>query len=282
MANLAIKGHKTRGKEIIEILEMLGGKRDANFGGNELCCWYYINKNGYINYKHYSAFNDNDTKMFTLEEFIEKFPYRVGDKVKCAKINDFIGRIINVRWDENENQIIYVVEWDDITKSTLTYFANGLQPYKEETMEDIIKIDIPKGYEFAGFDDNKQQVVFEKIVCQYPKNFKECCEVLSLGENGNLYTKGYKASLIQDFHKLIICRNAYWKMAGEQMGLDKPWEPEKAETVYAIFYNFYDDVIDVSVFNLYDNVILCFPTEEIRDMFFENFNDLINKCKELL
>jgi hypothetical protein len=26
MANLAIRGHKTRGKEVIEILEMLGGK----------------------------------------------------------------------------------------------------------------------------------------------------------------------------------------------------------------------------------------------------------------
>ena len=34
---------------------------------------------------------------------------------------------------------------------------------KEETMEETIKIDIPKGYEFAGVDDDNQQVVFEKI-----------------------------------------------------------------------------------------------------------------------
>lgn len=33
--NLAIKGHPTRGKEVIEILEMLGGKNKFNFKGNE-------------------------------------------------------------------------------------------------------------------------------------------------------------------------------------------------------------------------------------------------------
>lgn len=31
---LAIKGHPTRGKEVIEILEMLGGKNPYNYRGN--------------------------------------------------------------------------------------------------------------------------------------------------------------------------------------------------------------------------------------------------------
>ena len=30
------------------------------------------------------------------------------------------------------------------------------------------------------------------------------------------------------------------------------------------------------------NVILTFPTEEMRDAFYENFKDLIEGCKELL
>ena len=272
MAQLAIKGHATHGKEVIEILEMLGGKRDANFGGNELCCWYYINKNGYINYKHYSLFND--TKMFTLEEFIEKFPYRVGDKVKCARINDFIGRIINARWDDNENQIIYVVEWNDITKSTLTYFANGLQPYKEETMEDIIKIDIPKGYEFYGVDDDNQQVVFEKIGYHYPKTYEECCKILgckaddfftNFGCNGCdveiSYYEDKIDDLLQNFRKLRYCRDAYWKIAGEQMGLGKPWKPSKSDSVYCIFRYKCDIVKDNFVFG--DSLILEFPTIEM-------------------
>ena len=31
-----------------------------------------------------------------------------------------------------------------------------------------------------------------------------------------------------------------------------------------------------------DNKILAFPTEEMRDAFYENFKDLIEQCKELL
>ena len=32
----------------------------------------------------------------------------------------------------------------------------------------------------------------------------------------------------------------------------------------------------------YRNVILAFPTDEMRDAFYENFNELIGSCKELL
>lgn len=48
MAQLAIRGHATRGKEVIEILEMLGGKmRRGRFVGQEISCAYYINEDGY-------------------------------------------------------------------------------------------------------------------------------------------------------------------------------------------------------------------------------------------
>lgn len=44
MAKLAIKGHPTRGKEIIEILEMLGGINKYNLQGNE-DEWFILNGN---------------------------------------------------------------------------------------------------------------------------------------------------------------------------------------------------------------------------------------------
>ena len=283
MANLAIKGHATRGKEVIEILEMLGGKNVANHDGSSERSFYFLNNT--IICSSYCSGKILGIDCYTLEEFLEKFPYKVGDKVKCARINDFIGRIINARWDDNENQIIYVVEWNDITKSTLTYFANGLQPYKEETMEDIIKIDIPKGYEFAGFDDDKQQVVFEKIGCQYPKTYEECCEALLLKPERATYSVSgleYKRHLIVNLQRLLICRDAYWKIAGEQMGLGKPWEPDWSngdETKFCIYTT--QNIISLDLFGV-DNKILAFPTEEMRDAFYENFKDLIEQCKELL
>jgi hypothetical protein len=42
---------------------------------------------------------------------------------------------------------------------------------------------------------------------------------------------------LEAFRKLLICRDAYWKIAGEQLELDKPWEPDwstESEVKYVI------------------------------------------------
>ncbi len=102
--------------------------------------------------------------------------------------------------------------------------------------------------------------------------------MLSLGEDGRLYTKGYKASLIQDFQKLLICRDAYWKIAGEEMGLGKPWEPD-GNPVYAITRN---DGGIVYMETGGNDELFEFPTLEMRDAFHRNFDPDIEICKECL
>ena len=44
MAKLAIQGHETRGKEVIQLLEMLGGKSNGNMNGYNDDLYYYIAK----------------------------------------------------------------------------------------------------------------------------------------------------------------------------------------------------------------------------------------------
>ena len=281
MANLAIRGHATRGKEVIEILKMLGGDNSCLYAtGNIECLIYFISENKRI--IEYSRTLENGLPqflIFTLEEFLEKFPYKVGDKVKGAKINDFIGRITNVRWDDSEEEVIYVVEWNDVTKSTLSYYARGLQPYKEEIMKETIKINIPKGYEFAGVDDDNQQVVFEKIEYQYPKTYEECCVVL--GTDCENLCLGYAEDLLDKIQSLLICRDAYWKIAGEQMGLGKPWEPDWNDVLSKYYISFYENKLDKGLVS-YSNKILAFPSEEMLYAFYENFKELIESVKELL
>lgn len=166
MTQLAIKGHPTRGKEIIKILESLGGKNKQDVGAVRETCIYFIDENT-ISFLKINQVIPEQFIIFTIEEFLEKFPYKVGDKVKNARINDFIGRIINIRWDNNEEQIIYTVEWNDATKSMLTYFARGLQPYKEKTINKINK---------AVFDANAQ-----------------CCNIM----NNLIMTKDYLTTNIE-------------------------------------------------------------------------------------
>ena len=144
------------------------------------------------------------------------------------------------------------------------------------------KLIAPKGYTIktATMGGNNLTVEYVKKQPQYPKTYFECCETLKHKLDDD-YINGYKNSLLENLQKLLICRDAYWKMAGEQMGLGKPWEPNWAVTdgMPAIFRFRYNIVCD-SIKN--QHCLLVFPTKEMRDAFFENFKDLIEECKEFL
>ena len=87
--------------------------------------------------------------------------------------------------------------------------------------------------------------------------------------------------LLYNFQKLLICRDAYWKIASKQMGLDRPWKYDmsKDKFSYAISYQYgYIQKNEIR----HKNAILVFPTSKIRNSFYENFKSLIEKCKELL
>ena len=67
------------------------------------------------------------------------------------------------------------------------------------------------------------------------------------------------------------------------MGLDKPWEPEYValeDNTYFTIQTFNGE-IDRSATS-HRNAILAFTTIEMRDVFYKNFKDLIEQCKELL
>lgn len=156
-------------------------------------------------------------------------------------------------------------------------------------MTDIIKkikIDIPKDYEFVGIDDNK--IVLTLKQPQYPKTYKECCEVLfphSIAL-GKVLTSGYNCEKLKKFGELLICRDAYRKIAGEEMGLWKPWKPDYVSGVNKYGIISMNGAVQKSNpttnWERHLNKVLEFPTAEMRDAFFENFKDMIEQCKELL
>ena len=286
MTQLAIKGHARLGEEIIKILSMLGGNNAFGHYGDNPSYMYYVDKS-YKNHIICSRTNENNTIIFTLEEFIEKFPYKVGDKVqhKGATSCGTVYVIEHMKWTNNHIEYDIRPLYDYNHTGLVTLCADDLQPFEEEIMEEKIesfeilenhcanevKIEFdPSKFEIVKRDDG-YYVVNKKTL--YPKTYKECCEVLSLGEDGRLYTAGYKASLIQEFQKLLICRDAYWKIAGD-------WKFDFDKECYYICNEYgsiqkFEGTIDCGA-------ILTFPTKEMRDAFFENFKKIIEECKELL
>lgn len=142
------------------------------------------------------------------------------------------------------------------------------------------------------YDDFAHWYCDETKISKYPTTHEECCKILKINnetelqfrnpdvERGNLYLTSTK-NLINTFIKLKICRDAYWKIAGDEMGLGKPWEPDWDDPLpkYTIVV-FGNNLLNH--YTLAQNFILAFPTEEMRDVFCDNFNDLIESCKTLL
>ena len=132
--------------------------------------------------------------------------------------------------------------------------------------------------------------LMEKKKKEYPKTYEECLSILQIkGYDIIAYVPSwtaYEKTLCQQVLKLrelIICRDAYWKLYGEDMGLGKPWELSIGTPIYYIYYNrtvgtIKNDYAD----DIQGNIILAFPTEEMRDQFYNNFNIEIDICKNLL
>ena len=129
----------------------------------------------------------------------------------------------------------------------------------------------------------------EKKKKEYPKTYEECCKILDFcgeyffttyedgihfpGEENNIYQILKSTSILT---KLLICRDAYWKIAGEEMELGKNWEPDyndfnKAFSMYCLCGK-----LGLSVINPLQFV---FPSKEMRDEFAENFKKDIDSCK---
>ena len=282
---LAIKGHQTRGEEVIELLKMMGGKNPYQFNGDEDCAAFVIDIDKNIRKLLYIF--DDEYMIFTLEEFLDKFPFKVHDLVNIPEYESTVG-ICGMRWDPYSKHMEYMVyrcddeEWYT-TKELLEYNDNPSETPKNKEEKkinqmslancDLDEVEIVLGDKFElKIEDGKYYAVRKKLT--YPNTYEECREIL--GENAY-----YGFSVFTTLQNLIICRDAYWKIAGEEMGLGKPWEPDwNDSTRKCTIVVIGNDLVKHYTFA--QNFILAFPTEEMRDVFFENFKDLIEKCKELL
>ena len=77
LADFCIKGHPSRGGEIIRFLEMIGGRHREDFkykGRDENSC-YYIDDDNFIRSRGINPI------IFTIEGINKRFPYKVGDEV---------------------------------------------------------------------------------------------------------------------------------------------------------------------------------------------------------
>lgn len=257
-------------------------KEDARFCGRVVTIVYEGDG-------HYLIAED-DRGYFWIDEMIK------GPSTSKYNEGDFVGvygyetdvRIEEVRWDGSSYSYkAYLAdeeEWlddDDIAYKEETYdflVTDKPKPSLNSFMDMLDnEIKLPDGYVFKdenGNVINTTKISLEKKKKEYPKTFMKCCEVLSLSGKDLGFKKGYKVSLTQNLQKLLIYRDAYWKLAGEEMGLNKPWEPDYNDlnnTMYGLYDELKYSIINPSQF--------VFPSKEMRDEFAKNFKKDIDSCK---
>lgn len=143
----------------------------------------------------------------------------------------------------------------------------------DKNYQDKVELCLGDDYEIVVEDG---RTFVQKKKSQYPKTYEECCQHLGCDDK-------LSAGKLVLFQQLINARNAYWKIAGEEMGLDKSWEPNCKSLVnneYFTIHTFNNEIIKSGT--SHRNAILAFPSAEMRDAFYENFKNLIEECKNFL
>ena len=241
--------------------------------------------------------------------------FDTSEETPKFKVNDIVFvknigwvRITNSYWDSLANECIYEAiglngegEYDCISQSNIEC---QMLPESENPHTGGNKITLDE------YKNNNKEWLFNKLAMldnitalesiqdifnhlqqsKYPKTYEECCKVLDIEDRELVFNGEYRASKLywkqlgrlNILNKLLICCDAYWKITGEKMGLGKPWEPDwKDDTTHKFIIHAIKDKIHCGV-SLVKNHLLAFPTEEMRDAFYENFKEEIEKCKELL
>ena len=235
-----------------------------------------------------------DEMIEGLAEEEKKPEFKVGDEVIAYAEGCLAKFSINdVRWNNELNKFEYKIcsSWYDASVMQLYKESNNF--LTERVSDNGLPFNewlsykgafyVPDGYELKdenGNVINATKIVLEKKKKEYPKTYEECLKIMGV-KLSDCYIQGYKSPLLEDLQELLICRDAYWKLAGEEMGLGKPWEPSDSDYItgrYCIFVHQGNIICSTPA----EDCPFTFPTEEIRDAFYENFKELIESVKELL
>lgn len=303
------------GYKIIRILEELGGINASNYGANEVTSLYYIDEKNNIKGTYNGDLDKEKYVVMTYHDFIAKYPHQVYDIVYAVD-NHEEGEVVEVVWDETKGRMRYLVTFEN---STYWVFADDIFSYEAKDNSDIEttgfmqmgkiisvifnsanyedEVELQLGDYEIEIRDGKTYAVRKKP--KYPKTYEECCEVLMGKTNFSEFTlvpikysnttkfdnsvspDAPYMEIFNNLYTIIICRDAYWKIAGEEMRLDKPWKPDWNEETNKFTISNKCNKIYLNNTAWYAEV-LSFPTAEMRDAFFKNFKKEIEQCKELL
>ena len=286
---IAIQGHPTRGKEVMQILENLGGINRMNHTGRYDKYFYYISEDD--NVVTWTCIRSDFFKVYTLEEFEKEFPFKIGDRV-ISITTSFIGTITKL----SENGWYYV-KYDN--GNFACAFGQNLKPYKEMKEERNITLTLDKAKEWYKKGGELKEIALQAFTEQelnpLPRSWEEFCKNHPVKDKeahfdsvSNIIIQKDDATLRASTRDRNVCpsrksaeahlamiqleqlRNCWWN------GWEPIWD---ASNKYAI-KNLMGEITIIGCSNV--AAFLVFPTREMAEEFLKCFNGLIELARDLI
>ena len=260
---IAIQGHPTRGHEIIQILESLGGKNVTKLEGTYET-FYYVDDKNEISDAHKKCF-PSTYRLYTLEEFEKEFPFKIGDEVIFPVING---------WASGKITSIKDFEYEINTKCGYRYVEPHklqLYPMKEERNITLTLDKAKEWYRKGGeLKEIALQVFSEKELNPLPTSWEECCRKYESCCLSTRYTNiSLKYDALLKLEQLRDCWRQGWKPDWLNGNINK----------YAI--KGWRDKSSIEITNV-THAFLSFPTYEMALEFQQCFKDLIEQAGDLI
>ena len=287
---LAIQGHPTRGNEVIQILENLGGINRLNHSGRFTQYFYYVS--GDNNTIAWTAVRPQHLGVFTLEEFEKEFPFKVGDRV-ISITTGCIGTITKL----SENGWYYV-NYDN--GNFACAFGQNLKPYKEMKRNITLTLDKAKEWYKKGGElkEIALQAFTEQELNSLPRSWGEFCTRYNTIKNDEYYIDVDSNLLrvndmIANHNRLEIAdRNIYPSRKSAEAHLAMI----QLEQLRNCWWNGWEPIWDRSekwCIRLWGNELnigittnisrfLTFPTKEMATEFLRCFKALIELARDLI
>lgn len=249
---IAIRGHKTRDTEVIDILKQLGGKNSYSLVGGYEGNIYFIGINNEIDYMPLTIKDiDKSYQIYTLEEYLKTLN-------QTKQMNDKTQRQLSVdietakQWYKTNNETLKQLALSLFTEEELT---KKLPTSWEEFCEQNAEVDC------EYYINTTSQVNTCLGSFRDPKNDK------------NLLETQEDAEAISALIQLKRLRDAWWKILNYQ-----PNWTNNEEKYCIVLYN---NEITFETRSC-SNAFLAFPTQDICNQFFVYFSNLIQKAKPFL
>ena len=292
---IAIKGHLKRGREVIQLLESLGGINKWNHTGGCVNDAYYIDHCNNIYSFGISGYH-GDRKIYTLEAFEKEFPFKIGDKVTTTGTSHpkIITGITDTQWG-----LRYVISEIKFPDSKEMPHISQISLYKEMKEERNIKLTLDKAKEWYKKGGELREIALqaftERELNPLPRSWEEFCDIHSKRTDNEYF--------IEDNSDICKANAAFSRLLDSDKNLCPSKESAEAhlamiqlEQLRDCWLNGWEPIWDCSekwCIRLWGNELgvgvathiarfLTFPTNEMAREFLECFRDLIEKAKDLI